>query len=91
MKITESSDWMIATVASSTTANRIKRKLYETGIFSSVIQTPHSLTKEGCGYSLRFEDIYRNNVEKAAYEIGANIRGFYTETVNNGKKEYIKI
>ena len=82
---------MIATVASSTTANRIKRKLYETSIYSSVIQTPHALTKEGCGYSLRFDDRFKNLVEKAAYEIGANIRGFYTESVNNGKKEYIKV
>jgi len=81
---------MIATVASSTTANRIKRKLYETGVYSSVIQTPHSLTKEGCGYSVRFDDTFKNIVEKAAHEIGVNIRGFYTETINNGKKEYIK-
>ena len=44
---------MLATVASSTSANRIKRSLMASGINTIVVQTPAPLTKEGCGYSIR--------------------------------------
>ena len=82
---------MLASVASSTTANRLKRKLNEFGIFSSVIQTPQSLTKDGCGYSLRFDDDSKKYVEKTAAELGINIRAFYRAGQNGEKREYFKI
>ena len=82
---------MLATVASSTSANRIKRSLNYMDIYSSVIQTPHILTKEGCGYSLRFDDIHIEKVKRTAEELGINLRAFYAERTINGKKKYIKL
>lgn len=82
---------MLATVASSTSANRIKRRLSEFGIHSSVIQTPQALTKEGCGYSLRFDDISKKIVEKTAIELGIKIRAFYSESITDGEKTYSKM
>ena len=82
---------MIATVASSTSANRIKRSLNTIGIYASVIQTPHILTKEGCGYSLRFDDSKKEIVKGTADELGINIRAFYLEKSVDGKKSYYKL
>ena len=82
---------MLATVASSTSANRIKRRLSEFGISSSVIQTPQVLTKEGCGYSLRFDEISKKIVETTAIDLGVKIRAFYLEDVSSGTRTYSKI
>ena len=82
---------MIATVASSTSANRLKRRLAEFGISSFVIQTPHALTIEGCGYSLRFDTESRMIVEKTAAELGIKIRAFYVENISNEQRVYEKI
>ena len=82
---------MLATVASVTSANRIKRRVGEMGITSSVIQTPQSLAKDGCGYSLRFEDTSQKIISTAAMQLGIKIRAFYTETLIDGKKIYSKI
>ena len=82
---------MLATVASSTSANRIKRSLSYMDIYSSVIQTPHILTREGCGYSLRFDDTHIDTVKKTAEELGINLRAFYTEKIIEGRKKYIKL
>lgn len=82
---------MLATVASSTSASRIKRRLNEFGIHTSVIQTPQSITKDGCGYSLRFDDVAKNIVEKTSLELGIKIRAFYLEDIaESGRKVYIK-
>lgn len=82
---------MLATVASSTSAGRLKRKLLEFGVTSSVIQTPHTLTKEGCGYSLRFDEQSITIVEKTALELGIKIRAFYAETTEDEKRVYHRI
>lgn len=82
---------MLATVASSTSANRIKRRLSEFGIHSSVIQTPQALTKEGCGYSLRFDEVSKKIVQRTAIDLGIKIRAFYSENDTDGEKTYLKI
>ena len=82
---------MLATFASSTSANRLKRRLMEFGVTSSVIQTPHSLTKDGCGYSLRFDEVSKVIVEKTALELGIKIRAFYMETIADEKRVYQKM
>ena len=82
---------MLATVASSTSANRLRRKLLEFGVTSSVIQTPHVLTRDGCGYSLRFEENAKMIVEKTASELGIRIRAFYSELTEEGKLAYIRV
>lgn len=82
---------MIATVASVTSANRLKKCASESGINSSVTQTPHILTKEGCGYSLRFDEININEIESCAYALNIKVRGFYKENIIEGKTIYSKI
>lgn len=82
---------MLATVSSSTSANRIKRRINEFGVFSSVVQTPQSLAKDGCGYSLRFDDSAKPIVVRAAHELGIRIRAFYIESVSGDEKIYSKM
>ena len=82
---------MLATVASSTSANRLKRRFLEFGVAVSVIQTPHILAREGCGYSIRFDENSRNIVERTATELGIKIRSFYAESIENEKRVYHKI
>ena len=84
-------DFVLATLASLTSANRIKRALSEHGIYASIIQTPHILAKDGCGYSLRFDNNAKILVENTASELGIRIRSFYDEIVLNGEKSYNKI
>ena len=70
---------MLATVPSRTSASRLKKSLIAAGINSNIIQTPSVLTKEGCGYSLRFDESYRAAVLRSARELRINIRAFYAE------------
>lgn len=71
---------MLATVPSQTSAARLKKSLASAGIKSNITQTPSALTKEGCGYSLRFEDKHRSVVEQAAKELRITVRAFFAET-----------
>ena len=82
---------MLAAVASLTSANRIKRRAGEYGIISSVIQTPQSLSREGCGYSLRFDSSAKQRIISCARELNIKIRAFFDETVVDGQKKYNKI
>lgn len=82
---------MLATVASLTSANRIKRRSNESGLYTSVIQTPQALSRDGCGYSLRFEDSSKKIIENISAELGIRIRAFYTEEDINGKRIYTRI
>ena len=82
---------MLATMASITSATRLKRHAYEFGVYSSVIQTPQIIAREGCGYSLRFDDSAKNIILNAAGELGVKIRSFYYESESEGKKTYSKV
>ncbi len=82
---------MLATVASLTAANRIKRRSNEYGVYSSVIQTPQAISKDGCGYSLRFDGTSKRIIENSAENLGIRIRAFYDEEVIDGKKIYHRI
>lgn len=82
---------MIATIASVTSANRLKKCAMEYGINSSIIQTPHILTKEGCGYSVRFDEIYISEIKSCADALNIKIRGFFKEKIEEGKPTYIKL
>ena len=82
---------MLATVASVTSAGRIKKRAYELGINTSVIQTPQTLAKDGCGYSLRFNDSDMKIIILPANEMGIHIRAFYIESVIDGKRVYSKV
>ena len=82
---------MLATLASLTSANRIKRAANELGVYVNVIQTPHILAKDGCGYSLRFEDVEKRFIENTASELGIKIRAFYVEVTESSKILYKKL
>ncbi len=82
---------MLATVASVNSANRIRLHLAQKySVQSRVIQTPSALTKEGCGYSIRFKDEHKSSVAKAASELKINIRSFFREEEKNSETVYVK-
>lgn len=82
---------MLATVASVNSANRIKQYIFSNhSITSKVIQTPSSLTKEGCGYSVKFDDKYKSFVLQAGKNLKINIRSFYREDTQKETVVYIK-
>ncbi len=81
---------MLATLASVNSANRLKQVLSSKSIPSRVIQTPSALTKEGCGYSLRFDDKYKPYVSSFAKSLKINIRAFFKEVNDNDLVQYIK-
>ncbi|MGM9550744.1 MAG: putative Se/S carrier-like protein [Clostridia bacterium] len=82
---------MLATVASINSANRIRQYVSSKhNIQTKIIQTPSSLTKEGCGYSLRFEDKHKSIVSRAAKELNINIRSFFREEKGPKGTDYIK-
>lgn len=82
---------MLATVASVNSANRIKQYIFSNhSISSKVIQTPSSLTKEGCGYSVRFDDKHKQQVSQAGKKLKINIRAFYREVSQNNTTVYVK-
>jgi len=82
---------MLATVASLTSASRIKRRAADYGIEATVIQTPQSIAKEGCGYSVRFEDSERSGISRSAIDLNIKIRAFFTESVSGSEKTYTKL
>lgn len=82
---------MLATVASVNSANRLRTALSNKySVPSRVIQTPSSLTKEGCGYSIKFNDEYKPLVSKSAAELRINIRSFFREETEGSETIYIK-
>lgn len=83
---------MLATVASVNSANRLQHRLKQDyTIQTKIIQTPSTLAREGCGYSLKFDDLNQSIVKRTAAELRINIRAFYREEINNGKPVYIKV
>ncbi len=82
---------MLATVASVNSANRLKARLSNKySVPSRVIQTPSVLTKEGCGYSLRFDDRHKAAVKNCAAELRINIRAFFREDLTGTEVNYMK-
>lgn len=82
---------MLATVASVSSADRLKRHLgVKYSVSSRIIQTPSSLAKEGCGYSLRFDDSHKSVVARSASALKINIRAFYLEEQTPSGTKYIK-
>ena len=68
---------MLATVASVNSANRLKAHLAgKYSVNSRILQTPSAISRDGCGYSLRFSDGYKAMVERSAAELHINIRAF---------------
>lgn len=82
---------MLATVASINSANRLRQHLAaHMSIPAKVIQTPSQLTREGCGYSLRFDDKYKSAVAQSAKKLNINVRAFFREDKSTATPTYIK-
>lgn len=82
---------MLATVASVSSADRLKRHLgAKYSVSAKIIQTPSSLSKEGCGYSIRFDDAHKSAVVRSAAALKINIRAFYREDFSSSPIRYIK-
>lgn len=83
---------MLATVASINSANRLRHYITSKyPIRIKIIQTPVELTKEGCGYALKFDPSDRKAVAAAARDLRINIRSFFDEAVENGKAVYTRL
>ena len=79
---------MLATVASISSANRLRQYITDKyPVKIKIIQTPAQLTKEGCGYALKFDGGDKKIVAAAARELRINIRSFFDEVTENGKTE----
>lgn len=81
---------MLATVASINSANRLRQHLAAHNIPAKVIQTPSQLTREGCGYSLRFDDKHKSAVAQSAKKLNINVRSFFREDKSTATPTYIK-
>lgn len=82
---------MLVTLASSTTAMRIKRYLEKEGISARIVQTPKVLSRGGCGYSLLVPESAKEKVLKAAAMLTVRVRGMYREEYNGTTKQYVSL
>lgn len=65
---------LLITFSSATTATRIKNELTKSKFSAKVVQTPKSLTKNGCSYSVKTTENALTEAEKAADKLGVRIK-----------------
>ena len=82
---------MLVTLASSTTAMRIKRYLEKEGISARVVQTPKALSRGGCGYSLLVPESAKETVLNGAAMLTVRVRGMYREEYRGTSKQYVPL
>ncbi len=82
--------YAIIVFSSSTTASRLKRLATRGGINSvSVIQTPKSVSENGCSYSVRCPNSIISVLKSLADEYGLNYTKIYRELIGaSGVKSY---
>ena len=68
---------LLITFSSATTATRIKNELTKIGFTAKVVQTPKTLTKNGCSYSVRTTENALPSAETAAGKLGVKIKNFF--------------
>lgn len=68
---------LLITFSSATTATRIKNELGKNNFSAKVVQTPKSLTKNGCSYSVKTTENALPVVEKAAGKLGVKIKNIF--------------
>ena len=69
----------------------LKRILQDKGFMFEVIATPSRLSRGNCGYSLKFEENYIDNVIIAGRVNNIPIKEIYRVRVYNNKTSYEKI
>ncbi|MDD6309019.1 MAG: DUF3343 domain-containing protein [Clostridia bacterium] len=70
---------MLIRLQSMTVALRMKDRLIREGIPSQVVQSPKSMQKNGCGYSLQIERKHLPAVKKIAGEMDIRIIGVHED------------
>ncbi|MFA7637426.1 MAG: DUF3343 domain-containing protein [Monoglobales bacterium] len=73
---------LLITFSSATTATRIKNELIKNKYPAKVVQTPKSLTKNGCSYSVRTTAQAVPAAERAAENLGVRIKNIF---IHDGK------
>ena len=74
---------LLITFSSATTATRIKNELTKSKFSAKVVQTPKSLTKSGCSYSVKTTENALTAAEKAADKLGVKIKNIFRFDGNN--------
>ena len=73
IKITE----LLITFSSATTATRVKKELVQKGFSAKVIQTPKTLSKSGCSYSVKTVPDALSAAEEATHRLGVKIKNVF--------------
>lgn len=73
IKITD----LLITFSSATTATRVKKELVANRFPAQVVQTPKSLSKNGCSYSVKTSLDALNLAEKSAEKLGVKIKNIF--------------
>lgn len=79
---------MLVVLSSSTSAERLVRLLKRKNIFAETVQTPKSIAEGGCGYSVRVDEKFSREAEKAAKELRIAVKGFYDELGRKNERSY---
>ncbi|MBR5157172.1 MAG: DUF3343 domain-containing protein [Clostridia bacterium] len=82
--------YAIIVFSSSTAASRLKRLASKAGINSAgVVQTPKSVSKNGCSYALKCPTSVLSVLKSLADEYGLNYTNIYRELISpDGTKSY---
>ncbi len=79
-------DGLLITFSSATTATRVKNELAKNRFSAKVVQTPKSLTKNGCSYSVKTSENALAAAEKAAENLEVKIKSIF----RFDGKDYVK-
>ena len=62
--------------------NRLKRHLYEGGVFVDMIRAPQNLGVKGCSFALRCPSTLVPEIRRASQTLAIDIRGQFAESAN---------
>ena len=76
-------DRLLVVFSSATTATRVKNELARNKISAKVVQTPKSLSKSGCSYSVKVPESALLAAENASAALGVKIKNVFRENGND--------
>ena len=62
--------------------HRLKRHLYEGGVYVDMIRAPHSLGIKGCSFALRCSSALMPEIRRTSQALAIEIRGQFAESAN---------
>ena len=66
--------------ASLNQVHRVKRHLYQGGVFVDMVRAPQCLGVRGCSFALRCEAALVPEIRRVSQELAIEIRGVFTES-----------